>query len=196
MRISSDRPIAFVDIDGVLIKNPPEAQKGFGTITDPEFWEKHWSRPMVSQPNAEVVTLVKSLIATGWHIIFLTARPAMYRELTKKLLMKHLGFWVSDYEHIEMHSNHPKLVMIKQNEIPTSSAEWKQSVVRAAIKAGGNAALMIEDYKPNAEAVRPLVPVLLYEQKRTSDYLAQCSGCGGMSRCHGEPLCPLSSGVI
>jgi hypothetical protein len=187
IRIQSDRQIAFCDIDGVIVQNPAAAQLG-KTITDVSFWEHHWDDPNSGQLNDEMITLVQSLISTGWHVIFLTARPERFYEQTFALLRR-AGFFVSRDLLITKMSNKSKLILLPGKDIPMSSAEWKQSVVRKAMELGGNVKLMIEDYRGNSEAIRPLVPVLLYERKKVSATLPMLPCCGGLSRC----WCPITA---
>lgn len=73
----NDVPVIFCDIDGTLVK--AQVRYGENTYNDP---------PIVLQENVEVI---KKYAAKGSQIIFTTARPRQYFDVTKKML-EDLGF--------------------------------------------------------------------------------------------------------
>jgi hypothetical protein len=179
------RMVALIDVDGVVVENPLETV-GKGTINDTNFWANHWNNPEGGRLQVEVISLVQALVACGWHVIFLTARPENFRGVTVKLLRR-AGFDIrspNDYTPVEESGwAYPALVMIPGTEV-RSSASWKQQTVRALKEAGLNVQFMIEDYRPNAEAIRSQVPVFLYERQKLSQYLEPiCHRCGSLSVC-------------
>lgn len=191
MKIKSTRSIAVFDIDGVIIENPPEAQViGAAPIQDKDYWTRHWSHPELAKFNQEMIDLGKSLLDAQWHIVFLTARPVSFWKDTERLL-EIAGFTISGFANIAQTSMHPKLVMLPDDGIPYSSAAWKQDTIRGMIAAGGVVRLMVEDFKHNADAVRAVVPVLLYERKKISNNIVMLPCCGGMSRCWCLPEVPI-----
>lgn len=183
MKISTERDIAVFDLDGVIVKNPKEALTK--TIIDGAYWDNHWLHPDKAELNDEIVDLIQSLISTNWQIIILTARPSKYRGPTISVLAR-AGIYPLPLpiDELKQHYNSPILVMIPNSDIPHSSAAWKQHTIKSWKDQGANIRFMMEDYRPNAEAVRAVVPVLLYEYKRPSKVLAfACSGCGGVAAC-------------
>jgi hypothetical protein len=191
MRIKTERNIAVFDVDGVIVQNPHESL--YQTITDGAYWDLHWNDPDNAILNKEIADLARALYLTGWHLVFLTARPSTYRKQTVQLL-KRAGFFDMKIEEPEdlkadgFMLQHPVLLMFPETDIPTSSAAWKQSIIRDMLAQGGKVRFMMEDYRPNAEAVRAVVPVLLYERKRPSKLLAGCCpGCGGVAACWCNP---------
>jgi hypothetical protein len=144
------QPMVIVDLDGCLVANPPEACMGV-TINDVNYWANHWNSPATSEPNYELVHMVRTLQIAGYKIVVLTARPESFRPQTTEYLRR-----------IELDCT---LIMRSGSDV-LPSAEWKANIVSHMLALGYDIKLMIEDYKPNAEAVRQHIPVLLYERKR------------------------------
>lgn len=180
-----DRLTAIFDLDGVFIENPAEARiKDAKPITDLNYWERHWSNPAGSVVQHEMVRLARMLLMVNWRVIVLTARPETYAGHTRTLL-RILGLQASTGPDV-------LLVMIPQSTIG-GSAEWKQQIVKRWRDEGMKIQFMVEDYRINAEAIRSVVPVLLYECKRPSNHLPlSCRKCGGLAAC----WCPAESQVI
>jgi hypothetical protein len=165
MQILTERPIAVFDLDGVIIQNPFESL-GQNTITDSNYWENHWLYPEKATFNDEIVELAHSMLRSDTHVVFLTARPSKYRSSTETLL-KRAGLEVGQGD-LTQRSFRPRLVMIPSIGIPQSGAAWKRDTIQGWIDQGGKVLFMVEDYKPNAEFVREIIPVLLYERKKQS----------------------------
>lgn len=150
---SKSRPVVVFDIDGCL------AQSFSGeTITDFAFWERIWSDPDAAV-NEEMVTLARSLLSSGVHVAILTGRPDRYRGHTEKWLHRVIGGW-HGYGHWSL-TMHPGDA--------SATTDWKAETVRAWKEDGVDVLFAIEDYPPNARAIRRHVPVLLYECLRPLD---------------------------
>lgn len=153
--INTRQPVVVVDLDGCLVANPPESLKSTSgpapTIPDVNFWANHWNDPMGSQPHYELIQMVRTLQIAGWKVIVLTARPDSFRAQTEQFLRR-----------VELNCS---LIMRSGGNI-LPSTEWKANTVQYLIELGYDVRLAIEDYKPNADAIRGIVPVLLYERKR------------------------------
>lgn len=169
LKIETERPIAIFDLDGVIIQNPPESL-GQNTITDGNYWAKHWKDPQGGTLNEEMVDLAASMLLTDTHVIFLTARPEVYRPWTIELLRR-AGFHIGDQTALTQRSFAPRLVMLPGGDVPQSSAKWKRDTIKNWLDQGARILFMVEDYRPNAEFVRELIPVLLYERKKKSQYI-------------------------
>lgn len=142
--------VVICDLDGVLAKNPDAA---FGkTQSDPMFWHHHWDEWDKTEPHHEMVNMIRTLAQGGMKIVVLTARPDSYRYQTERFLAKH-GVRCS-------------LIMRASDGQIVPSSEWKHDVIEHMVALGYDIKFMIEDYKPNVEAVRSLIPVLLYERKK------------------------------
>lgn len=144
------QPVVICDLDGVIAANPPEAFKG--TINDPNYWHSHWDKWDEAKPNHEIVHLLRLLAQGGTKIVILTSRPDTYRDQTTKFLKK-LGLRCD-------------LIMRSTGGAILPSDEWKHDVIEYMLGLGYDIKLLIEDYKPNVEAARSLVPCLLYERKK------------------------------
>lgn len=168
MNIFTKRPIVLCDLDGCLVQNPQEAWGK--TINDYNFWIKHWEDIENVTPHQEIIDVLNAMRAKNHHAIILTARPERYREVTYQALRK-IGLWVASSAPTILtdETRHIELVMYPDN-FGNSSAEFKRSMVNRWITQQANIRFMIEDYKPNCEAVRELVPVLLYERKKESQW--------------------------
>lgn len=183
MNIQSERPIALFDLDGVITENPKESLEQ--TVSCKNYWHEHWTRPLETPIHQEVVDIIHSLIGAV-HIIILTARPDSYRPHTIQLLDR-LGIMCPSKSPNTLYAGQlaPILHMFPcDGTIPSSSAAWKQGEVKRWLDQGAKIMFMMEDYRPNAEAVRALVPVLLYERKKPSKHLKlACYKCGGLAAC-------------
>jgi hypothetical protein len=187
MKIQTRRNVALFDVDGVVVANPEEALDG--TINDFGFWTRHWDDVEGAVINTEVTELAQSLISTNWQVIFLTARPLRFRAQTERLLSK-AGMFVAPVTGTLLplnweRTNAPLLVMYPGNG--GSSAEWKQRQVKEWQDDGLKIKFMMEDYRPNAEAIRAICPVFLYERKKVSKHLPVFKCCGGLSVCWCPP---------
>ncbi len=185
MIIESDRRIAVFDLDGVLIQNPDSALGKNNVITSSDYWEKHWKSPDDRITNPEMVELALALIGADWQLIVLTARPEYYRPWTVRLLRR-MDIMVQEHPRKRLHSGYgrPILHMLPGGDVPHSSAAWKQDTIKDWLDQGARIQFMVEDYPWNAEAVRAVVPVMLYEYKRQSHrLLGNFACCGGMTRC-------------
>jgi hypothetical protein len=161
--------LAIFDLDGVIIANPDDAQSG-PPKTCGDYWTRHWTNPDMSRINKEIVLMAQVLSDSGVLIQVLTARPERFYSSTHNLLV------MAEFPY-------DRLDMLPGTDVPQSSAAWKQERV-AELKRTYDVLFMIEDYRPNAEAVRSQVPVLLYERKKPSVHLENvCGMCGGLVRC-------------
>lgn len=186
MFLNTKRNVALVDVDGVIVANPSESL-GQNTITDTNYWANHWNKPDEAGLQQEVIDLVQSLVSTGWQVIFLTARPEQFRKVTERLLHR-AGLFVrpKDVRSIldQGMSNAPILIMWPELHVGLSSAAWKQRTIKSLKDQGLKIRFMIEDYRPNAEAIRSQTPVFLYERQKVSQYIdSLCIRCGGLSAC-------------
>lgn len=165
------RPVVVFDLDGCLRQNPyhDESTKTFA----PHFnWGDHWREPGVAC-HEELVDLARSLLAAGHSVLVLTARPDDFHEVTIEWL-KRVGPWEVTYHNDRKHhgaTGHDTVhLMMLPRQIDllhhVSGAEWKRDVVRSLIERGIDIRFVVEDYKPNADVIREVVPVLLYERKK------------------------------
>jgi hypothetical protein len=183
--LKTHRNVAVFDVDGVVVQNPDCALSG-PPILDNNFWANHWSRPDEAQLNDEVCELARSLMRTNWQVVFLTARPGIYRKQTEELLRR--AGLLPRPEDVKMvlnpsYNNTPMLFMIEGNDIPNGSAGWKQTMLKKWVDSGVKVRFFMEDYRPNAEAARAVVPVFLYERKKPSQHLPVHPCCGGLAAC-------------
>ncbi len=163
-------PIAVFDIDGVLVENPT-----LQSNNDLGYWHKHWTAPpSEARVNQEMVELLSDLhYESMWGIIALTARPAQYADHTEKLLRFILDRPVrtrgvqSVYGDFYGRHSPPDVVLVTQqaNEI-VPSGEFKRDTIGFWQSQGLDIRFMVEDYKPNADVIRRVLPVLLYERQR------------------------------
>lgn len=174
----TERPIVICDLDGVLSQNPHDA---VGIITDKDYWSKHWNNFAEAQVNVEIVHLLKSSFLTESAVMILTARPIEFLDVTLSFLERigikreMVDVWNGSAGHdtffkaFRPTEGMPNIVLKMYEQgtnIPGHSGEWKASVVEQMLNANLNVLYMIEDYKPNADAVRRHIPVLLYERVR------------------------------
>lgn len=160
LRVDTNHPVAVFDLDGVLSVSPsPEP------INDVSFFDKIWGDYRALDCNPEMVTLLRTLANSGWAIVILTGRPSTYRKETFLWLDRFGIRWRTGWA---VHSRDAILITrsIDDGEDISSSSEWKLRVLRMLQARGANIALIIEDYKPNADVLRQVAPVLLYEMKR------------------------------
>lgn len=143
--VEDDSPVAVFDLDGCLIVSPASS-----TIKDPDYWRKHFSCES-HRCNPEIVRLARSLMYAHWKIVVLTARPEEYRDVTTRWLIRMLG---------------PTFTLHMFDGQYESANGWKAQQVQSMIDSGLKVQFVVEDYKPNAEAIRKVVPVLLYEARR------------------------------
>ena len=128
----------------------------------------------MSAINHEMVTMARVFSEKTVRVLILTARPEFYKRDTQLLLMR-------------ANVRHDALIMLPGDAVPQSSAAWKQEQVANIMKTH-NVLFMVEDYRGNAEAIRALVPVLLYErQKQSVHFTATYTCCGGMAACFCPP---------
>ena len=161
--------MAIFDLDGVIIQNPDDALSG-PPKTSGDYWTHHWTSPDMSKINKEVVLMAQVLSDAGVLIQVLTARPERFHAVTHNLL-------------VAAEFPYDRLDLLPGSDVPQSSAAWKQAYV-ANLTLAYDVMFMMEDYRPNAEAVRSQVPVLLYERKKVSAHLQNvCTVCGGVVRC-------------
>lgn len=166
IRVAKDHPVIVCDLDGCIVANPHTE----GTIQEWDFWHSHWTEPRAATIQHEVVDVVQAMRETGHFLIILTARPEYFAPWTLEVLMRADLFptLVSDGdEFIGDLIDDSILVMMPGDKI-ASSAQWKRDKIAQWLKDGMDIRLVIEDYPPNAEAIRELVPVFLYESKRKS----------------------------
>lgn len=160
--------IVVFDLDGVIFKSPSRE-----SIPDEHYWETYWSNPDSHKINKEIQTLMASLISSNIHILILTARPDSYEQVTYEAIYVKLGIQiltVKDILHFKFgHTSQyhlmmrPKLAVFDDWD---SNALWKKSVLNWLVGAH-DVLFAVEDYKPNAEEMRKVIPVLLYEQLRS-----------------------------
>lgn len=161
--------VAVFDLDGVLVQNPADSFER-GTIQDPDYWHNHWNDPDGSVPYDQIVELHDSLIESGWATVVLTARPDSYWRQTVAYLDKHFcgTSFIPPYRPDEQYliAGQMKLVMRPALHGISVSGEWKREMLESWLKSDINLKFMVEDYKPNVEAVRDLLPCLLFERQK------------------------------
>ena len=168
--MKSKPQMAIFDLDGVILQNPDDALSG-PPKTCGDYWTHHWMNPDMSKINKEVVLMAQVLSDAGVLIQVLTARPERFQLVTHNLLV------MAEFPY-------DRLNLLPGSDVPQSSAAWKQERV-AELTRNYDVLFMMEDYRPNAEAVRSQVPVLLYERKKVSAHLPNvCGVCGGLARCY------------
>lgn len=146
------RRVIVFDLDGVLFRTPSKE-----TVNDPAFWMDYWNneRP---EPNPEMIKMYHDYDIYGLVTpVILTARPTVVESPTLKAL-----------ENVGIHV--PLLFMMDHDPDQAdwqTTGFWKRDVVREWIQAGVDVWLVIEDYKPNADAIRQVTTVLLYESRRS-----------------------------
>lgn len=166
IRVAPDHPVIVCDLDGCIVANPDVE----GTISDVDFWARHWLHPEQAVLQTEVVDLIQSMRETGHFLIILTARPEQFAECTLQVLQRADLYptWVREEQPFTADSIHDSILVMMPGDKIISSAAWKRQKIAQWLKDGMDIRLMIEDYPHNAEAIRELVPVMLYESKRKS----------------------------
>jgi hypothetical protein len=151
MSIPLNRPVAVLDMDGCLVQSVVATHSRSGTIREPEFWASIWQNE--NHPaNTELIALARALLQSGWHLAVLTARPSNFGTVTRRWLHRHLG------------DGRWSLHMFPRTFLDEDSGEWKASMVQHWLRQGIDLRFAIEDYRPNAQAIRAHLPVLLYER--------------------------------
>lgn len=169
IRVPSERPVIVCDLDGCIVANP-DVQ---GTINDWNYWHDHWTRPESAELHDAVVDMVHAMRETGHFIIILTARPEYFAPWTLEVLERADLFPEFVCEKSMFTASvldDAILVMRPDSDGVSSSAQWKRDKIATWLNDGVDIRLAIEDHPPNAEAIRSLVPVFLYENKRESRY--------------------------
>lgn len=171
LTIATKRPIAVFDIDGVLIQNPSQSRRAGKneppgpTIPDPLFWTKHWKKRDAAA-HQDMFDLLFALQDAQWLVILLTGRPIDHRSETVATLAYHgVSCYGPSTDVVTDVDGFAHLVMVESGNYG-SSADFKVNMIRKWKSDGANIKFLIEDYKPNAEAVREHIPVLLYERYR------------------------------
>jgi hypothetical protein len=173
------RPIAVFDLDGCLMQNPYEDQTYQSTQNvpggrfDPDFWHRHWTADG-QVCHSELVDLARTLLSGGYAILVLTARPDTYANQTIRWLQQ-VGPWEVICHNDGMRHGATGHSVVHLLMIPSrvniahapSSAEWKRDAIRKLMARGCDIRFVVEDHKPNADVIREVVPVLLYERQKT-----------------------------
>lgn len=168
----SSKPLVVFDLDGVFVVNPTTHESN----NDINFWHDHWRNWRLAKPQIEMVELAQDMQDSGHIVVVLTARPRQYRSVTLDLLARLgldarpvpadlLPIFVKDDINLGLPS-YPvplNLVMIDSEQIVSSSV-WKRDTIKSWVDAGLEIRFMVEDYKVNADVIREVVPVLLYER--------------------------------
>lgn len=144
------RHTILIDLDGCLVQNPQDSFAR-GTIQDPMYWHHHWDNPDGATPQMEIVRLARVYLDMGYEVIVLTARPDNYLRQTRQFLD---AVGLQDID----------LIMRPADHGITASAPWKVEEILALMASGRKIDFMIEDYPSNAEYIRMILPVLLYER--------------------------------
>jgi|SRR5690606_13747488 len=145
---SGRQPVAVFDLDGCLLESGQKT-----TVDDETYWHNLWTNPDRWKPVPSLILLAKALHAAGWRLILLTSRPERYRLWTWRFLRR---YHLADvFETVIMQETFDSL----------SSGEWKREQMRRLVELH-DVQFVVEDYKPNADAIRTVVPVLLFESKR------------------------------
>jgi hypothetical protein len=140
----------LIDLDGCLVANPADSFAR-GTIQDPMYWHNHWNDPDSATPQWEIVRLARAYMDMGYEVIVLTARPDSYMRQTQQFL-----------DAVGLHDI--TLMMRPADHGITASALWKVDKILELMAVGRKIDFMIEDYPSNAEQIRKVLPVLLYER--------------------------------
>jgi len=146
----SETPTAIFDLDGCLCSS--------ATMSETSSWSDIWGDTK-HPSNPEIIELLASLCGCGWNCPVLTGRPERYRKETLAWLRAQglTPFMLGDG---------PLMLCMYPNDAQQNGSnhgEWKASVIRHWLRHGMRIMFAIEDHKPNAEYIRKLVPVLLYE---------------------------------
>ena len=174
-------PVAVFDLDGCLCQGPYHDPRSKEHLDDPEFWRRHWDRPD-APCHTELVEMARGLASGGFHILVLTARPDTYHDQTVRWLQQ-VGNWSVASFNTSIRYNRAGsqsdvwLMMIdnqRQLRHPLTGAEWKRETVRSLIQWGIDIQFVVEDYKPNADVIREVVPVLLYERQKPHPCVNGC----------------------
>lgn len=168
----------IIDVDGVAIETPRDLA---ASLVDPEFWNSYWDNDeaQYSQLNPEVMCLAQGLFEAGYNVVFLTARPRDKAEVTAKVLRHGLHLWGGFVGQVVPLTDEGEPNPIKHNlagDIPlmtwdrvgddwAGTSEYKiKTMMRWEEDFKMSIACVLEDYKPNAEAIRKFWPVLLWER--------------------------------
>lgn len=149
------------DLDGCLSANPYDSPGIAGFIANPDFWHRHWTG--TPWRHQEMIELYHSL--TFWRRIILTARPHTYAKDTLRWLRHHNIDTALAYPGEVTVDSGDCLVMSPSTEI-VPSGPWKYSVIEQWVEEGMRPQFAVEDCKTNADMIRRLLPVLLYERKK------------------------------
>lgn len=156
---------AVLDLDGCLVQNPEEAR--YATLNDPSFWHSHWNDALAGRPNEELLDVARGLLDQGYRLIVLTARPETYRSQTVRYLGRICLFTTLSPRPNPDQS--VSLVMRPVEDGISRSGPWKRDLIKSWLDQGANITLALEDFKPNADMIRQVVPVILYEQMKSHD---------------------------
>jgi hypothetical protein len=153
--VRDTRRTILIDFDGCMVENPPESfaakNGGKGIITDPMFWHNHWVDVDTYKPYDVIVELARVYVDRGYEVIVLTARPSSYYIQTRQFL-----------DAMGLHE--VELIMRPEEDGIGPSQEWKVDQIHNLLSLGRQIDFMIEDYPSNAEAIRKVLPVLLFER--------------------------------
>ena len=154
-------PIAVFDLDGVIFKSPSPT-----IIHDLTFWLEYWADSERQRPNPEMVKLLHD-VSTFSPIVILTARPiSAARDTT--MALANVGVLVTSNLTTRWHSGIPTgihLIMWPLKPDWDAIPHWKQKTVDDLNRMQG-VSFVVEDHKVNADLIRRICPVLLYEAYR------------------------------
>ena len=162
------RPKLFIfDLDGVILQSPGSR------FHPPVDWPKYWADIDAQRPNQDVVDLIQ-ILKRAHPVLILTARPVEVVSQTV-MVLKRIGLPATPIDAVPL--LWPRLKIIKSlvylkmmksevEEDGETPAIWKRLRIEELVDVGWNVQFMVEDYKTNADEIRKVVPVLLYENKR------------------------------
>ena len=159
--------IVVFDLDGVILQSPSRE-----TIPEINFWMDYWVDVDKHVPNKEMLDAISCFLASNIHILILTARPSNLLDITKASLKKVCSLYPSVCLNPRAYifgvvANLHLMMRDRQATFDdwASNAIWKKEVIRM-LQISHHVLFAIEDFKPNVQEMRKVVPVLSYEQFR------------------------------
>lgn len=150
MTSHSESPTVICDIDGCVVRSPSDS-----TIHDAEYWDAFWSSETDQIPNREVVYMLGAMLMLGASVVYVTGRPERARDGTLQMLTR-LGLWQVQKTELRM----------LPDGFHGDIAKWKKVQAQSLVDFGRDVIFALEDFGPNVEELRTVVPVLRYEKFR------------------------------
>lgn len=158
--------IAVFDLDGVIIKSPSRE-----SVSEVSFWENFWTDISCHEANPEILALMKILCAADIQVFILTARPNSFEGVTLQSLALvcsiHPRICSDPVEHQMDETGYHLMMRDGENVFHDfqSNSIWKRLVINL-LMVNHDVLFAMDDYKPNIEEIRKVVPSFLYEELR------------------------------